>query len=247
MWQVNFWSFEFFHFSRCMTGRVDTGLGKSLVIVRALVRRKERCLVAASKLVVVPIFFLLKFNMATWARHLYMLSRAGWESLIIPLTGVFFCTSMYLCKTSMFCQPRCILLLHSRWQIHDEDRNAQGVCSFKTNSKRVCSSDQTSTQGSETRDSENSEWMTQAIESSNISQCNFSVNQSSIWQKEKENVCVFATAFEEKYLSWGIMTTSKTIQRPWLFDFWAFIVFGFRNEFLVSGVEPWNLKIAPIL
>ena len=70
MWQVNFWSFEFFHFSRCMTGRVDAGLGKSLVIVRALVRRKERCLVAASKLVVVPIFFLLKFNMATWARHL---------------------------------------------------------------------------------------------------------------------------------------------------------------------------------
>ena len=43
------------------------------------------------------------------------------------------------------------------------------------------------------------------------------------------------------------MTTSKTIQRPWLFDFWAFIVFGFRNEFLVSGVELWNLKIAPIL
>ena len=43
------------------------------------------------------------------------------------------------------------------------------------------------------------------------------------------------------------MTTSKTIQRPWLFDFWAFIVFGFRNEFLVSGVEPWNLKIAQIL
>ena len=62
MWQVNFWSFEFFHFSRCMTGRVRAGLGKSLVIVRALVRRKERCLLAASKLMVVPIFFLLKFK-----------------------------------------------------------------------------------------------------------------------------------------------------------------------------------------
>ena len=163
MWQVNFWSFEFFHFSRCMTGRVDAGLGKSLVIVRALVRRKERCLVAASKLMVVPIFF---YWIQKWqhGQNIFICSRelAGKVSsqrsicfckkVGFPSTGVVFCTSMYLCKTSMFCQPRCILLLHSRWQIHDEDRNAQGVCSFKTNSKRVCSSDQTSTQGSVTRD-----------------------------------------------------------------------------------------------
>lgn len=115
-------------------------------------------------LVVVPIFFYWnsicdttrKYKMATWARHLYTLKRWLGKSqhpkVAFPSTGVFFCTSMYLCKTSMFCQPRCILLLHSRWQIHDEDRNAQGVCSFKTNSKRACSSDQTSTQGSMTKD-----------------------------------------------------------------------------------------------
>lgn len=105
-----------------------------------------------------PDIFLLNSKMATRARHLYMLSRAGWESLIPKIylllqKGRFSIDwSGFVARPCIFAKPRCILLLHSRWQIHDEDRNAQGVCSFKTNSKRVCSSDQTSTQGSETRD-----------------------------------------------------------------------------------------------
>lgn len=104
MWQVNFWSFEFFHFSRCMTGRVDAGLGKSLVIVRALVRRKERCLVAASKLVVVPIFFLLKFKNGNMGKTSLYALKSWLGKSHHPIDW-----SVFFARHCIFAKRRCIV------------------------------------------------------------------------------------------------------------------------------------------